>query len=93
MRTIGVAQRALDLTIERVTDPSRKTFGKHLYEHGAFSRCLLSIYLIVCHPGTVVSEIARSRAEIDGARLLVLSAAYQVIIHLRPSDKSLNGTL
>ena len=36
MRTIGVAQRALDLTIERVTDPNRKTFGKYLYEHGAF---------------------------------------------------------
>jgi alkylation response protein AidB-like acyl-CoA dehydrogenase len=36
MRSIGVAQRALDLMIERVTDPNRKTFGKHLYQHGAF---------------------------------------------------------
>ncbi|KAF8524721.1 acyl-CoA dehydrogenase [Gautieria morchelliformis] len=61
MRSIGVAQRALDLMIERVTDPTRKTFGKYLYQHG-----------------TVVSDIARSRAEIDGARLLVLSAAYQI---------------
>lgn len=34
MRTVGVAQRALDLMITRVTDPRRKTFGKHLYEHG-----------------------------------------------------------
>jgi len=34
MRTIGVAQRALDLMVTRVTDPTRKTFGKHLYEHG-----------------------------------------------------------
>lgn len=34
MRTIGVAQRALDLMITRVTDPTRKTFGKQLAEHG-----------------------------------------------------------
>ncbi|KIJ56532.1 hypothetical protein M422DRAFT_22696 [Sphaerobolus stellatus SS14] len=61
MRSIGVASRALDLMIERVTDPSRKTFGKYLYQHG-----------------TVISDIARSRAEIDSARLLVLSAALQI---------------
>ncbi|KAF8592536.1 acyl-CoA dehydrogenase [Ramaria rubella] len=61
MRSIGVAQRALDLMIERVTDPSRKTFGKYLYQHG-----------------TVVADIARSRADIEGARLLVLSAALQI---------------
>ena len=36
MRSIGAAQKALDLMIERVTDPSRKTFGKYLYEHGRF---------------------------------------------------------
>lgn len=59
--TIGNAQRALDLMIERVTDPSRTTFGKRLVEHG-----------------TVLADIAKSRAEIEGARLLVLSAALQV---------------
>ena len=37
MRSIGVAQRALDLMIERVTDTSRKTFGKYLYQHGTSS--------------------------------------------------------
>jgi acyl-CoA dehydrogenase len=36
MRSIGVAQRALDLMIERVTDPRRKTFGKELYQHGVY---------------------------------------------------------
>ncbi|KAF8528869.1 acyl-CoA dehydrogenase NM domain-like protein [Hysterangium stoloniferum] len=61
MRSIGVAQRALDLMIERVTDPTRKTFGKYLYEHG-----------------TVVADIATSRAEIESARLLVLSTALQI---------------
>lgn len=42
MRSIGVAQYALDLMIQRVTDPSRKTFGKYLYEHGT---CLLHTYV------------------------------------------------
>ncbi|KAL5530662.1 hypothetical protein ACEPAF_6920 [Sanghuangporus sanghuang] len=61
MRSIGAAQRALDIMLQRVTDPSRKTFGKFLYEHG-----------------TVISNIAKSRAEIDMARMLVLSAAIQI---------------
>ncbi|KAJ3478175.1 hypothetical protein NLI96_g9950 [Meripilus lineatus] len=61
MRSIGAAQMALDLMIQRVTDPSRKTFGKYLYQHG-----------------TVVADIAKSRAEIESARLLVLSAALQI---------------
>ncbi|KAJ7283861.1 acyl-CoA dehydrogenase/oxidase [Mycena rebaudengoi] len=61
MRSIGAASEALDAMLRRVTDPSRKTFGKYLYEHGS-----------------VVAEIAKSRAEIEGARLLVLSAALQI---------------
>ncbi|KAH7100639.1 acyl-CoA dehydrogenase NM domain-like protein [Auriculariales sp. MPI-PUGE-AT-0066] len=64
MRSIGIAQRALDLMIERVTDPTRKTFGKHLYEHG-----------------TIVADIAKSRAEIEAARFLVLSAAAKIDTH------------
>ncbi|KAI9247509.1 acyl-CoA dehydrogenase/oxidase [Phascolomyces articulosus] len=34
MRCIGKAERALELMIARVTDPSRRTFGKGLAEHG-----------------------------------------------------------
>ncbi|KAF9978165.1 hypothetical protein BGZ73_003546 [Actinomortierella ambigua] len=34
MRAIGMAERALDVMIERVTDPSRRTFGKILARHG-----------------------------------------------------------
>ena len=79
MRSIGVAQYALDLMIQRVTDPSRKTFGKYLYEHG-------TCRLYTCSPsgpnfldkGTVIADIATSRAEIEASRLLVLSAAHQV---------------
>ncbi|KAI0049593.1 acyl-CoA dehydrogenase NM domain-like protein [Auriscalpium vulgare] len=63
MRSIGAAQVALDTMIQRITDPSRKTFGKFLHEHG-----------------TVLAEVAQSRADIEGARLLVLSAALQASI-------------
>ncbi|GHJ87300.1 hypothetical protein NliqN6_3702 [Naganishia liquefaciens] len=61
MRSIGSAQRALDMMLTRVSDPVRKTFGKYLREHG-----------------TILTEIAKSRAEIDQARLLVLTAAHQI---------------
>ncbi|KAF8322275.1 acyl-CoA dehydrogenase NM domain-like protein [Clavulina sp. PMI_390] len=61
MRSIGAAEAALELMLQRVTDPKRKTFGKFLHEHG-----------------TIISDIGRSRAEIDAARLLVLSAAHQI---------------
>ncbi|KAF8609198.1 acyl-CoA dehydrogenase NM domain-like protein [Ceratobasidium sp. AG-I] len=61
MRSIGIAQRSLDMMLERVTDERKKPFGKLLAEHG-----------------TVVANIAKSRAEIESARLLVLSAAHQI---------------
>ena len=38
MRSIGIAQAALDLMLERVTDPKKKTFGKYLHEHGIVYR-------------------------------------------------------
>ncbi|KAI8973950.1 acyl-CoA dehydrogenase/oxidase [Pilobolus umbonatus] len=34
MRCIGMAERGLELMLNRVTDPSRRTFGKVLAEHG-----------------------------------------------------------
>lgn len=59
MRSIGAAELALELMVERVQE--RKTFGKHLSEQG------------------VIREwIARSRIEIEQARLLTLRAAWLI---------------
>jgi acyl-CoA dehydrogenase len=57
MRSIGAAELALELMIERAVE--RKAFGKFLHQHG-----------------TVGEWIAKSRIEIDQARLFVLKAAW-----------------
>lgn len=59
MRSIGAAELALELMIERAQE--RKTFGKYLHQHG-----------------TVGEWIAKSRIEIDQARLLVLKTAWML---------------
>ena len=59
MRSIGQAELALELLCERAAD--RKTFGRHLHQHG-----------------TVAEWIARSRIEIEQARLLVLRTAWLI---------------
>ncbi|GAA6034056.1 hypothetical protein JCM8097_000670 [Rhodosporidiobolus ruineniae] len=40
MRSLGLASRALDLTLLRATDPRKSTFGKALYQHGTVVRDL-----------------------------------------------------
>ena len=57
MRSIGVAERALELMCRRAT--SRVAFGRPLADQGGLRQ-----------------EIARSRMEIDQARLLTLDAAH-----------------
>jgi acyl-CoA dehydrogenase len=59
MRSIGAAELALELMIDRAQ--SRHTFGKALHQHG-----------------TVGEWIARSRIDIEQARLLVLKAAWMI---------------
>ncbi|KAG9686529.1 acyl-CoA dehydrogenase NM domain-like protein, partial [Aureobasidium melanogenum] len=61
MRSIGAAEKALELFVARVNDPNKRTFGKMLSEHGV-----------------MVDRIARSRVEIDAARLQVLNAAVAI---------------
>ncbi len=59
MRSIGAAQLALELMVERAQE--RKTFGKYLHQHGSIGE-----------------GIARSRIEIETARLLVLKSAWMM---------------
>ena len=59
MRSIGIAERALELHILRLLDPSRKAFGKEM----------LGMHDLASH------AVCQSRLEIDQARLLVLDAA------------------
>lgn len=59
MRSIGAAELALELMVERAQ--ARTAFGKKLHEHG-----------------TVGEWIAKSRIEIDQARLLVLKTAWMI---------------
>jgi len=59
MRSIGAAELALELMVERSLE--RKTFGKYLHQHGSIG-----------------DWIARSRIEIEQARLLTLKAAWMI---------------
>ncbi|KAF2456807.1 acyl-CoA dehydrogenase/oxidase [Lineolata rhizophorae] len=61
MRSIGAAEKALELFLARINDPAKKPFGKHLSEHGV-----------------MLERVARSRIEIDAARLVVLNAAIKI---------------
>ncbi|MCJ1457231.1 hypothetical protein MMC28_007598 [Mycoblastus sanguinarius] len=61
MRSIGAAEKAMDWMLARVNEPTKKTFGKQLNEHGV-----------------ILEWIAKSRLEIDAARLIVLNAAIKI---------------
>lgn len=51
----------MDLFVARANDPSKRTFGQYLHQHGV-----------------MVDRIARSRIEIDAARLTVCNAAIKI---------------
>jgi len=88
MRSVGVAQRALDLMITRVTDPTRRTFGKQLSEHGvvvervALSRMELDQARLLVLVAAMQIDAVRAKGalrEIGHAKAVVPAMALQVV--------------
>ena len=79
MRSIGLAERGLELMLHRVTQ--RKAFGKLLAQQASFwpaatSHCSAAFahtMLAIDHTlqGSIQMDIAKSRIELNAARLLV----------------------
>jgi len=88
MRSIGVAQRALDLMLTRVTDPTRRTFGKQLAEHGvviervALSRMELDQARLLVLVAAMQIDAVRAKGalrEIGMAKAVVPQMALQIV--------------
>lgn len=78
MRSIGVAERALEFHILRLIDPSRRAFGKLLGEHGVASDTVCQSRLEISSARMVVLNAA---AAIDklGAKAAMNEVLYQLI--------------
>ncbi|KAJ3100393.1 hypothetical protein HDU96_010354 [Phlyctochytrium bullatum] len=88
MRTIGMAERALEYHLKRVTDPSRKTFNKLISQHGtamdaiATSRFEIDqARLLVLRAADAIDRLGAKAAmnEIGMAKVVVPSMALKVI--------------
>ncbi|GAA5909633.1 hypothetical protein JCM6882_008448, partial [Rhodosporidiobolus microsporus] len=90
MRSLGLASRALDLTLLRATASNKSTFGKQLYQHGTVVRDLAEsriaidqARLLVLAAANVVDEHPErakgALREIGMAKAIVPNAVLQVI--------------
>jgi len=88
MRSIGAADRALDMLIARVNDPNRRTFGKLISEHGtirewiAKARIDIDVHrLVVLNAADKIDREGAKGAlkEIAIAKILVPEMACNVI--------------
>lgn len=68
-RSIGTAERALELMLRRVTDPRKTTFGKMLSEHGTIvadiARCRMEIdagRLLVLSAANMIDQVGAKGA-------------------------------
>ncbi|KAI9320845.1 acyl-CoA dehydrogenase/oxidase [Dichotomocladium elegans] len=65
MRCIGMAERALELMIARVTDPTRRSFGKTLAEHGTIIQDIAVSRIEIDAARFLVLNAARRIDEVD----------------------------
>ncbi|GBC08077.1 hypothetical protein RclHR1_00790027 [Rhizophagus clarus] len=88
MRSIGAAERGLDLMLARVTDPSRRTFGKLLAEHGtivsdiAKSRMIIDqARFLVLNAADMIDKVGAKNAlkEIGMAKAIIPSMLLEVL--------------
>lgn len=81
MRSIGIASRALELMLLRVTDPVRVTFGKAFYEHGTIIAGIAQSRMEIDQARLLVLSAALQVSFVCAAEAEGLSAE----IDLRPS--------
>ena len=74
MRTIGVAERCMDLMMIRATDPARKPFGKFLHEHGAQSERIAQSRIDI-DMGRLLVLAAAQKLDREGARAALVEIA------------------
>ncbi|PWN51044.1 acyl-CoA dehydrogenase NM domain-like protein [Violaceomyces palustris] len=88
MRSIGAAERALDLLLTRATDTKKKAFGKHLYEHGVIvqniAQCRIKIdqaRLLVLTAANMIDKTNAKGAmkDIGMSKVAVINSALDVV--------------
>src|SRR5207248_1221789 len=88
MRAIGMCERAFDFMLARVTDPSRKTFGKLIAQHGTTVATIAQSRMEIDQARFLVlnaaDKIDKAKAkgamkEIGMAKVVVARLTYQTI--------------
>jgi acyl-CoA dehydrogenase len=80
MRSIGAAERALSLHILRVTDPTRKAFGKVLALHGTMARSVAESRMEIDQARLMVLKAADSIDKFGAKKALKEIAMAKVIV-------------
>jgi acyl-CoA dehydrogenase len=82
MRSIGAAERSLDLMLTRVTDPSRRTFGKLLAEHGTIISDIAKSRMIIDQARFLVLNAADMIDKVGAKNALKEIGMAKVLLHI-----------
>ena len=92
MRLIGVAERALEYQLLRVTDKSRTTFGKILYQHGDVATKIAEARIEIDAARLVVLNAAK-QIDDNGAKSAMNSIAIAKVLVPRMALKVIDGAI